>query len=206
MNLEKLKEAESAFLNKYPGGFDNPEMQALGKKHRMGKRITQAQDFFGKSKFRDAETICTDMVKVINASSMVSLFEKPKFRDLLKKLSDKQKQQLSNGLKNFLHGDQEKGFNAMLDILRFGKLAKWSLLTIIPNYYYSDKEVFVKPTTAKGIIANFELEKLIYKPQPSWEFYQGYRKAILEMKDFIDESLTPNNAAFSGFLMMVMNN
>jgi hypothetical protein len=205
MNLEKLKEAESAFLNRYPGGFQHPDMQVLGKKHHVGKRISQAQEFFAKSKFRDAETICENMVKVINASSMVSLFEKPKFRDLIKKLTDKQKKRLSNGLKNFLHGDQEKGFNAMLEIFLSGKIAKWSLITIIPNYYYPDTEVFVKPTTVKGIIATFELEHLIYKPQPSWEFYQAYRAAILEMKDFIDDSLKPSNAAFSGFLMMVMN-
>ncbi|MBN4059840.1 hypothetical protein JYT80_00715, partial [bacterium AH-315-I11] len=141
MNLEKLKEAESAFLHKYPGGFEHPEMQLIGKKHRMSKRLMQAQDFFGKSKFRDPENICANMIKVINASSMVSLFEKPKFRDLLKTLTDKQKKKLSNGLRNFLHGNQEKGFNDMLDILRSGKLAKWSLMTIIPNYYYPNEEI-----------------------------------------------------------------
>jgi hypothetical protein len=206
VNLDKLKEAESAFLFKYPGGFEHPDMQLIGKKHRMSKRLNQAQECFGKSKFRHPENICADMVKLINASSMISLFEKPKFRDLVKKLPDKQKRQLSNGLKNFLHDNQEKGFNAMLDILRTNKLSKWSLLTIIPNYYSPNKEVFVKPTTVKGIIKVFELENLIYKPQPSWEFYQAYRESILEMKDFVDGSLKPSNAAFSGFLMMVMNN
>ncbi len=205
MNLDKLKEAESAFLYKYPGGFDNPEIQIIGKKHRMNKRIVQAQTCFAKSKFRDPEEICTNMTKVVSASSMVSLFEKPKFRDLLKILNEKQKRLLSNGLKNYLHGNQEKGFNDMLEILRSGKLAKWSLMTIIPNYYHPEQEVFVKPTTTKGVIATFELEGLIYRPQPSWEFYHRYREAILEMKDFVDSSLTPSNAAFSGFLMMVMN-
>ncbi len=145
------------------------------------------------------------MKKVVNASSMISLFEKPKFRDLLKTLNDNQKRTLSNGLKNFLHGNQEKGFNDMLEILRSGKLAKWSLLTIIPNYYHPEQEVFVKPTTTKGVIANFELDGLTYKPQPSWEFYQAYREAIIEMKDIVDSCLTPSNAAFSGFLMIVMN-
>ena len=205
MNLEKLKEAESAFLHKYPGGFEHLDMQTIGKKHGMSKRITQAQTFFAKNKFRDAVEICANMTKVISASSMVSLFEKPKFRDLLKTLTEKQKNQLSKGLKNFLHGNQEKGFKEMLDILRSGKLAKWSLMTIIPNYYHPDQEVFVKPTTAKGVIATFELEGLIYKPQPTWKFYIRYRETILEMKDLVDSSLTPSNAAFSGFLMMMMD-
>ena len=205
MNLEKLKEAESAFLHRYPGGFEHPEMLAMGKKHGMSKRITQAQILFAKSKFRDHEEICINMTKVISASSMVSLFEKPKFRDLLKALTEKEKRKLSNGLKNFLHGNQEKGFNDMLTILHSAKLAKWTLMTIISTYFHPDKEVFIKPATAKGVIATFELEGLIYKPQPSWEFYQRYRETILEMKDFVDSSLTPSNAAFSGFLMMTMN-
>jgi hypothetical protein len=205
MNLDKLKEAESAFSHKYPGGFDHPDMQAVGKKHRMSKRIAQAQEFFTKSKFREPDEICVNMTKVVSASSMVSLFEKPKFRDLLKDLNEKDKRRLSNGLKNFLHGNQEKGFNDMLKILRSGKLAKWSLMTIIPNYYHPEHEIFVKPTTTKGVIATFELEGLIYKPQPSWDFYRRYRETILEMKDLVDSSLTPSNAAFSGFLMMVMN-
>ncbi len=205
MNLDKIKEAESAFLHKYPGGFENPELQVIGKKHRMSKRITQAQTFFAKSKFRDAEEICANMIKVVNASSMISLFDKPKFRDLIKTLSEKQKRALSNGLKNFIHGNQEKGFKDMLEILRSGKLAKWLLLTIIPNYYHPEQEVFVKPKTTKGVIANFELDGLNYKPQPSWEFYQRYREIILEMKDLVDSSLTPSNAAFSGFLMIVMS-
>ncbi len=205
MNLEKLKEAESAFLHKYPGGFNHPDIQAIVKKHRMTKRITQAQDFFSKNNFRDPEEICANMTKVINASSMVSLFEKPKYRDLLKSLTEQQKKKLSSGLKKFLHGNQEKGFDEMLDVLSCGKLAKWSLITIIPNYYYPDKEIFVKPTTTKGIITTFELEGLIYKPQPSWNFYQQYREIILEMKDLVDSCLRPSNAAFSGFLMMVMN-
>lgn len=204
MNLEKLKEAESAFLYKYPGGFENPDMQLIGKKHKVGKRITQAQTSFAKSKFRDYESICDDMVRVVSAASMVSLFEKPKFRDLIKTLPAKQKQQLSNGLKNFLHGNQEKGFNAMLDILRSNKMAKWTLMTIIPNYFRPNDEVFVKPTTAKGVIATFELAGLVYKPQPSWEFYQRYRECILEMKDLVDSSLKPSNAAFCGFLMMTL--
>lgn len=205
MNLDKLKEAESAFLHKYPGGFDHPDMQTIGKKHRMSKRITQAQEFFAKGKFTEPDEICANMVKVINASSMVSLFEKPKFRDLLKILNEKDRRRLSNGLKNFLHGNQEKGFNDMLEILRSGKLAKWSLITIIPNNYDPQHEIFVKPTTTKGVIATFELEGLIYKPQPSWEFYHRYRETLLEMKDLVDSSLAPSNAAFSGFLMMVMN-
>ena len=133
---------------------------------------------------------------------MISMFEKPKFKDFMFSLSENERQKFIYALKQFLHGKQEKGFNTMVEILTTGKLAKWSLLTILPNYYHPDEEVFIKPTTAKGIIAHFELAYLEYKPTPTWDFYQLYKKTILEMKANIDESLAPNNAAFCGFLMM----
>ena len=119
-------------------------------------------------------------------------------------LNNNDKKELSLALKNLLHGKQEKGFEAFRQILASGKLAKWSLLTILPNYFAPQDEVFVKPTTAKGVIAFFELKGLVYSPSPSWEFYQAYRTAILAMKAKADPSLAPNNAAFGGFLMMSM--
>ena len=52
MNLQKLKEAEGFFLRKYPEGFQDPEMLAIGKKHKMEQMINFAQDNFKKSKFK----------------------------------------------------------------------------------------------------------------------------------------------------------
>lgn len=202
MNLQKLKEAEGFFLRKYPGGFAHPDMLAIGKKHKMEQMIAFAQENFKKSKFKDTSTILENMVKLVSRSSMVSMFEKPKFRDLVATLSPAERHDLVKGLKNFLHGDQQLGFELMVEVLKPYKLAKWSLITIIPNYYFPDTEVFVKPTTAKGVIQYFELENLTYKPTPTWDFYNKYRETILEMKEHIDDSLLTSNAAFCGFLMM----
>lgn len=80
---------------------------------------------------------------------MISMFEKPKFRDFVKTLNNKELKQLCDGLKAFLHGNQQRGFEDMVEILRLGRLAKWSLVTIIPNYYHPDQEVFVKLTITK---------------------------------------------------------
>ena len=204
MNVTKLKQAEAAFLARYPGGFEHPEMLAIGKKHKMGKMIEQVQEAFTKPRFRDTFTVVEDMAKFIGRSSMVSMFEKPKFRDFVKSLNSAEKNTLATGLRHRLHGDQEKGFNAMLSVLQSRKLAKWSLISAIPLYFRPNQEIFVKPTTTKGVIAHFELADLVYKPQPSWEFYVAYRDAILKMKKMADQSLSPNNAAFTGFLMMAM--
>lgn len=204
MNLKKLKQAEEAFFNRYPGGFANPEMIAIRKKHKLDKMIELTQDSFMKRNFKLPELTVENVIKVITRSSLVSVFEKPKFRDFARSLPSQDKQTLTNGLKELLHGDGQLGFETMLGVLKSGKLAKWSLMTICQAYYRPQVEVFVKPTTVKGIIETFELENLHYKPTPTWAFYDEYRATINEMKTKVDASLSPYNVAFSGFLMRSM--
>jgi len=204
MNLERLKRAEEYFLARYPGGFSHPEMMAIGKKHKMDKMISLSQELFAKKNFRDPPEIIESMIKIVSRSSMVSIFEKPKFRDFGRGLEPKQKNALASGLKEQLYGDAQKGFEKILGIMLSGKMAKWSLISICPVYFRPQDEVFVKPTTAKKAIVHFELQNLHYRPQPSWEFYEEFRSVINEMKTKVDPSLSPNSAAFTGFLMMSM--
>ncbi len=202
MNVEKLKEAERNFLMRYPGGFRAPEMMEIGKKHKMDKMVAFAQEHFALERFDDPEQVVTRMSEIVTKSSMISLFEKPKFRDYVKTLTNMEKSALAFALKELLHGSQEAGFEAMVDILEQVKMAKWTLITIFGVYYYPDREIFVKPTTTKSVVAQFELSDIVYKPKPTYEFYKKYRDYIHEMKGIVSESLQPNNAAFTGFLMM----
>ncbi|MBT4034455.1 MAG: hypothetical protein HOB84_06610 [Candidatus Marinimicrobia bacterium] len=202
MNIEKLKQAEAKFFNMYPGGFEHPDMVAIGKKHKMDKMITSVQEAFSEDQFGNSKAIVQTMSKFVSRSSMVSLFEKPKFRDFVKSLHNQHETILANGLREMLYGNQEQGFNMMLDVLITGKMAKWSLISMLPVYHKPFEEVSVKPTTAKGVIQQFELNTLVYKPRPSWEFYKEFRSIINEMKATVDSRLSPNNAAFTGFLMM----
>lgn len=204
MNKKKLKQAERDFLTLYPGGFNDPDMVAIGKKHRVDKMTDLAQASFSKQHFETPEWIAQSMIKIVGRSSMVSMFEKPKFRDFVKMLPDYERDLLVNGFEQMLHGRQKQGFETMLSVLQTGKLAKWSLMTILPVYFRPQKEVFVKPTTAKGVIKYFELESLEYKPLPSWSFYKTFRETIQEMRSMVDPLLSPNSAAFTGFLMMTM--
>ncbi|GJM12591.1 MAG: hypothetical protein DHS20C12_09940 [Pseudohongiella sp.] len=204
MNIEKLQRAEEIFLGRYPGGFAHPQMMAIGKKHKMDRMIDLCQEAFAKKNFRDPPEILESMIKIVSRSSMVSVFEKPKFRDFARGLEPKQKNELAAGLKEQLYGNQEKGFDKILNIMLSGKMAKWSLISICPVYFRPQDEVFVKPTTAKKAIAHFELENLHYRPQPSWHFYEEFRSVINTMKTKVDPSLSPNSAAFTGFLMMSM--
>jgi len=202
MNLERLQQAEQTFLESYPGGFGNSDMVTMGKKHKMEKMISFTQESFVKENFKNAEEIVENMGKVVSRASMVSMFEKPKFRDFIKSLDDTGKESLANALETRLYGDEQEGFETILEILRSVKLAKWPLMTIWPIYFNPHEEAFIKPTTVKGIIKLFDLKSLEYKPAPTWAFYKEYRSIIQEMKDQVDPSLYPDNACFSGFLMM----
>ncbi len=201
MNIDVLHKAENNFFSHYPGGFNNPEMIAIGKKHKMAQMEKLAKESFAKENFSDPMTVIENAIKLVSRSSMVSVFEKPRFRDYVKSLNREEKAAFADALYELLHGKQKDGFDLLQGLLAREKLAKWTLMTVIPAYYRPQKEIFIKPTTAKLIINKLGLE-LEYKPTPSWEFYSGYRKAINELKAKADKSLSPNNPAFCGFLMI----
>ena len=202
MNLNKLKQAEKAFHEKYPEGFACPEMQAIGKRHKMEQMIAFAQSSFSIQAFKSPEQILDNLTKLVSRSSMISLFEKPKFKDFALSLSRPDQENLVNGLQEFLHGKEQKGFETMLKVLEFGKMAKWSILTAAPSYFEPNNHVFIKPTTAKGVITYFELPNITYHSKPSWDFYKNYRTEINAAKKQVSPDLSPSNAAFCGFLMM----
>ena len=202
MNLENLKKAEARFLQRYPNGFLDPDMVAIGKKHKMAKMIELSQDLFRRENFARPHAVVNNLVKIISGASMVSMFEKPKFRRFAAALDLLEQELLCRGLEEQLYGDQHQGFEMMLDVLQSRKMAKWTLMSITPAYFRPQDEVFVKPTTAKGIINELELNHLEYQPLPSWAFYSMFRDTINDLKTRVDSGLSPNNAAFTGFLMM----
>ncbi len=204
MNNAKLKAAEAEFMERYPGGFSNPRMLEIAKKHKVEKMKQMAQDSFAPNQFNNAAQIVDSMIKIVSQSSLVSVFEKPKFRDLVKIMNVDEKEHLSHGVQEFLHGNQARGFGLMTGLLQEYKIAKWPLLTAYSIYYRPSVEVFIKPTTAKGIIEHFELTGLKYSARPTFDFYQAYREQIMLMKQAVDNSLRVDNAAFCGFLMMAI--
>ena len=205
MNFKKLKQAERAFLQRYPGGFDNPEIIATRvRKHKPDQMIALAQESFSKGNLRHSKLIVQNMVKVISRSSIISVFEKPKFRNFANALPPHDREFLCSGLEQLLHGNEQTGFEMILDLLKSHRLAKWSLMTVCQTYFHPQRDVFIKPTTVKAVIQYFELDNLHYHPMPSWAFYEAYRAAFHEMKYNVDPSLSPTNPAFSGFLWMTV--
>lgn len=202
MNLEKLKNAESTFMERYPGGFEHPDMVEEGRKHRIGKLVARARDVFKRENFEQSEALSEQIIKTVTSSSMVSVFEKPKFRDFVRDLSAMKRARLCSHIYQLLHGDMEQGFNDLSDFLAEGKMAKWTLVTVFPYYMNPEQEAFVKPTTAKEIIRFYELEIPPYRARPYWDFYISFRDSLKEMMVQVHPLLGPDMAAFSAFLMM----
>jgi hypothetical protein len=148
------------------------------------------------------EFVADTLIKIVSRSSMVSRFEKPQFRNFIESLGPMEKDALAYAVENRLHGEKKRGFDEMLGILLHYKLAKWAIISVVPFYFSPKREVFVKPTTAKGILAFLEIDDLHYAPTPSWDFYRGYRGLVADIKKNVTPSLAPNNAALTGFMMM----
>ena len=204
MNHEKLREAEATFLQVYPRGFADPGIQAIRRKHNVTTLIAFAQANLTKASCNRPEFIAETMLKIVSRSSMVSRFEKPRFKDFLTSLSSDEKRALAYAVEQRLFGRKQQGFEELLGMLLHHKVAKWAVISAVPFYFSPRREAFVKPTTAKRILASLEVQGLRYNATPSWEFYKGYRDLLTEIRKRISPSLSPNNAALSGFLMMTL--
>ena len=205
MNLQKLKLAEASFLARFPGGFADPGLADIRKKHNVDKLSEFAQANLTRSHFNRPEHIAETLVKIISRSSMVSRFEKPRFRDFIGSLNSTEREHLAFAFEKRLYGRARRtGFEEILGMLSHHKIAKWPLVSAVPYYFAPTRDAFVKPTTAKGIIKYLEVGDLHYQSMPSWEFYSGYLKLLGRVKQEVNPSLSSNYAAISGFLMVSM--
>ncbi len=135
---------------------------------------------------------------------MVSLFDKLKLKDAIASLNSYEKDMLSIEIYELLYGNKKEGFEGLVEFLSEYKLAKWTIISVVPYSINRQEEYFIKPTTTKNIINYLELKELIYKPKPSFEFYEKYTNYLDEMKSMLNSSLTFDNAAFTGFLKIAI--
>ena len=204
MNLEKLKDVETEFLLQYPTGFQDAKFFPTMKKFNPSKLEEFTKENLKKENFSNPDLVVDAFFKIIQKSVLVSLFDKLKFRDMLVGLSFYKKDMLSIELFELLHGNKRDGFEGLVEFLSQYNLAKWTIISVLLYYNDRQKEYFIKPTTTKNVIKYFEIKDLVYKPTPSFEFYDSYKKVLNEMKKNVDKSLSFDNAAFTGFLRIAM--
>ena len=204
MNLEKLKDVETEFLLQYPSGFQDAKFFPTMKKFDPSKLEAFTKENLKKENFSNPNLVIDAFFQIIQKSVLVSLFDKLKFRDMKDSLTSYEKDMLSIELYELLHGNQKNGFKGIVEFLSQYSLAKWTIISVILYYNDRQKEYFIKPTTTKNVIKYFEIKDLVYKPTPSFEFYDSYKKVLNEMKKNVHNSLYPDNAAFTGFLRIAM--
>ena len=141
----------------FPAGFADEGLIEVRKRHNLTKVNQLALEVFREENFYVPDQFLKGLVEVISRSSMLSLFEKPKFRDMISSLNSTEKDLLTSYYRELFHGDQENAFDAIVDILAFHKMAKWSVVTISLSYYRPESEIFIKPTTIKKIISQLGL-------------------------------------------------
>ena len=202
MNFNRLHEAEQSFLMRYPGGFSDPAMEGIRKKHNVNKLVEFTQANLTRTACLNPAHVSDTLVKIVSRSSMVSRFEKPPFRNFVEALNHDSREALAYAIEQRLFGRKQKGFELLVQMLARHKLAKWALVSAVPFYFAPRKEAFVKPTTAKGVLKLLEVEHLKYQATPTWAFYKGYRSLLDDVRKQVGPALSPNNAALSGFLMM----
>ena len=204
MNLEKLKDVETEFLLQYPKGFEDAVFFPTMKKFDPSKLEAFTKENLKKENFSNPNLLIDSFFQIIQKSVLVSLFDKLKFRDMKDSLTSYEKDMLSIEIYELLHGNQKNGFEGLVEFLSQYNLAKWTIISVLLYYNDRQKEYFIKPTTTKNVIKYFEIKDLVYKPTPSFEFYDSYKKVLNEMKKNVHKSLHPDNAAFTGFLRIVM--
>lgn len=206
MNLEKLKDYEAEFLEQYPSGFEDGIFFPSMKKFNHQKLQDFAKDVLRKENFQNPNLVVEGFFKVIQKSIFVSLFDKLKLRDMIITLNSYEKDILSIELYELLYGNKKDGFEGLVEFLAQYKLAKWTILSVVPYSLNPNIEYFIKPTTTKMIIKTFELKDLIYKPRPSFEFYENYSNQLDKMKSKVNKNLSPNNVGFTAFLKVCIEN
>ena len=204
MNIEKLKEYEAEFLEQYPNGFDDRNFSTIMKTFNPIKLEEFAKDALKKENFQNPSLIVNGFLKVVQKSVFVSVFDKLKLKDMIATLNSYEKDMLSIEIYELLYGNKKKGFEGLVEFLSEYKLAKWTIISVVPYCINRHQDYFIKPTTTKNIIKTFELEDCIYKTKPSFEFYDKYTKALDIMKSSIDKSLSPDNVGFTAFLKVAI--
>ena len=204
MNIEKLKEYEAEFLDQYPDGFDDRNFFPTMRTFNPLKLEEFAKEVLKKENFQNPSLVVEGFFKVVQKSVFVSLFDKLKLKDTIALLNSYEKDMLSIEIYELLYGDKEEGFEGLVEFLAQYKLAKWTIISVVPYCINRNQDYFIKPTTTKNIIKTFDLQNCIYKPKPSFEFYDNYSKALDKMKSSIDKSLSPDNVGFTAFLKVAM--
>jgi len=132
VNVARLREAEAAFLARFPKGFGDPGMEKIRKSHNVDRLAEFTRENIAEATLSRPQQFVDTLLKIVSRSSMVSRFEKPPFRDYLNALDSNAKRQLAEAYRKRLFGRHKReGFEEIVDLFADQKLARRSLVSAL---------------------------------------------------------------------------
>ncbi|MCL2567536.1 MAG: hypothetical protein FWE18_05540 [Alphaproteobacteria bacterium] len=197
-----VKQVEHKFLILFPNGFIDENWLKLSKKHSSLKIDSLFQTVLNKEHMAEVVNllkggsslpksslaeIIDAVIKAVNYSTTISMFEKFALRNYL--TSPSIHQEFIDVLYKFMYVDYQKYFADFSHVLSKTKnsiensnCAKWSIISFFLAFSNKNQHVFLKPTTAKRISAFFNMD-IAYQSYPNLETYEKFRDIIFKFKE-----------------------
>lgn len=199
IKYQSLPDSIAFFQSEFPGGFhgdiyDEHERSYKVRTHELAREILARAALQALLEKEEHAEVCRRALRVLNASNLVSPFEKMALKDGL--AGEAAESRFSAGLQDLLYGEGElKGrFEAFASLLQDMDAGKWTLVTYYLYVVHPGQYMFVKPTVIQHAaeLCRFEIQ---YRAEPNWLTYRRvlnfseYLKAQLaelEPRDMID--------------------
>ena len=179
--------AINLFLKAYPGGFESPQFideertYKRGASDRIGSTLTRS--FIEEAiKSDDLDEFAKRVVSGLQATNLVSPFEKMRFNDAMKKQAFRKR--FAPVLRDLLHGDFDEAFGRYVAVLKEGDAPTWPLVTYFPFLFDPWRHMFMKPETMQLCAYRLGFE-LRYAIPPAVESY----RSLLEFTDFVRDGI-----------------
>jgi len=191
------------FLLRFPAGLQDPQWQALAKKHRsvdsvirlcqQGLSAEHMQQCMAENRFGEITESCR---QIISRSTTVSTFEKMAFRNYLA-FRDVHVS-FVQALYRLLHQFGPDSFADFVEVLQLcrhdgnANPAKWPVVTCFLAYSRPDEHVCIKPTTIKKVAARLGVD-IAYQALPNYNTYTRVQAMVQDFKQHSVLAAEQNN-------------
>jgi len=198
-NRVTFEQAVASFLARFPQGFEDPAFIGDGK--TTGERLYKwaAHEFYGerlgKGKFgyllkNDFPKLVQEIERCVGKVNLLSIYEASAFRDALK--VESAARMFAQRLFDLLESQEitEQVFVPYAESVcslpaERGRVATWTVATIIPYLAQPHRHMFLKPETTKNAADALGFE-LNYRSEPNWLTYSS----LLRMAEIYSRKLS----------------
>lgn len=189
--MDAFEQIDHDFLLRFPGALNDPDWQALGKKHRSIDDVIRlcreglTQPLLQRALVTgNTAAVIECSRQIIGRCTTVSTFEKMAFRNYLG--YGEVHRPFVAALNDVLHHFSPEHFEAFVDALTLcrhdprANAAKWPVVTCFLAYSDPERQVCIKPTTIKKLAGKLGID-IAYQARPN---YETYRRVQAMVQDF----------------------